>query len=106
MAGCRRLAGRLDAGFRFEPLRFAGGERGRHGFVDGVIANHFQQRPAFGGRRAKIEQPAGGLVGQHDPLPRVDGDHAFDHAAQHGRLPIARLAELRHAAAQAPGSCD
>ena len=65
-------------------------ERSGDRFVHGVIADHFQQRPALGSRRAEIEQPAGGLVGQHDPLPGIHRDHAFDHSAQHGRLPIAR----------------
>ena len=72
----------------FQALRLMGLERRGHRFVHGVIADDLQQRPALGRRRPEVEQPAGRLVGQHDSLPPVDRDHAFDHPAQHGRLPV------------------
>ncbi len=67
-----------------EALRLAGRKTGGNGGVQGVIANDFEQRPAFDIRGVKVKQPAGGRVRQHDSLPWIDGDDAFNHAAQHG----------------------
>jgi hypothetical protein len=87
----------LGAGsLSFEPLGFAACEAGGDRGVKCVIANDFEQGPAFDLCRSKIILSPCGRVREYDPLARVDGNHAFDHSAEHGRLARRRLAELRH----------
>ena len=80
---------------RFQPLRLPRGECRADGFFERVIADHFQEPPPFDQRRPKVEQPPGRGVRKQHPLAPIDRDHAFDHAAEHGGLPLVAGGELR-----------
>ena len=58
------------------------------------LADHFPELPADRRVRLELEQFAGPVVGEQDALLGVEGDHAFDHAAEDGAQLLAVLVEL------------
>src|SRR5262249_38060598 len=66
------------------PGRLAAGQRLLDQFQHAAPANDFPELVADHGRRGKIEQGGGAVVGEADALAGVDGHHALDHAPQDG----------------------